>query len=55
MKRPVIATLSVLLAAALILGASPVMAAKPMDVIARSNGFPSGMHFNLNLHGRELT
>jgi len=27
---------------------------KPQEVIERSNGFPSGQHFNLNLHGREL-
>jgi hypothetical protein len=40
---------------------SPVLAAKPdgsngsKDVIAKSNGFPSGMHFNLNIHGRDLS
>jgi hypothetical protein len=28
------------------------MAAKPQDVIERSNGYPSGMHFNLNIHGK---
>jgi hypothetical protein len=38
---------------------SPVLAAKPdgsigtTDVIARSNGFPSGEHFNLNIHGKK--
>jgi hypothetical protein len=38
---------------------SLVQAAKPQnsgsgkDVIAMSNGFPSGLHFNLNLHGKE--
>jgi hypothetical protein len=26
---------------------------KPQDVIARSNGFPSGQHFNLNIHGKK--
>jgi len=26
---------------------------KPQDVIERSNGFPSGMHFNLNIHGKK--
>lgn len=26
---------------------------KPMDVIAKSNGFPSGPHFNLVIHGKE--
>jgi hypothetical protein len=29
------------------------MAAKPIDVQYQSNGFPSGQHFNLNLHGRD--
>jgi hypothetical protein len=33
--------------------AVPALAAKPIDVIQHSNGFPSGMHFNLNLHGRD--
>jgi hypothetical protein len=28
------------------------MAAKPQQVIERSNGYPSGMHFNLNVHGK---
>ena len=32
---------------------SPVLAAKPLDVIYRGNGFPSGQHFNLNLHGED--
>jgi len=38
---------------------SPVLAAKPdgsngtKDVIAKSNGFPSGEHFNLNIHGKK--
>lgn len=36
-----------------ILGISPVLAAKPIDVQYQSNGFPSGQHFNLNLHGRD--
>ena len=26
---------------------------KPQDVIERSNGFPSGQHFNLNIHGKK--
>ncbi|MBN1833215.1 MAG: hypothetical protein JW896_14015 [Deltaproteobacteria bacterium] len=29
----------------------PVMAAKPLPVIEMSNGYPSGAHFNLNIHG----
>jgi hypothetical protein len=31
---------------------SPTFAAKPQGVIEKSNGFPSGLHFNLNVHGR---
>ena len=30
-----------------------VQAAKPQDVIMMSNGFPSGLHFNLNIHGKD--
>jgi hypothetical protein len=30
---------------------SPVFAEKPQEVIERSNGYPRGMHFNLNIHG----
>lgn len=52
MKRIIIITLSVILVAVLIVGALPAMAAKPQDVIAYSNGFPSGLHFNLNIHGK---
>ncbi len=36
----------------LAIGISPVMAAKPQPVITLSNGFPSGAHFNLNIHGK---
>lgn len=28
------------------------MAGKPVDVVMWSNGFPSGPHFNLNIHGK---
>ena len=28
-------------------------AAKPLDVVSWSNGFPSGEHFNLNIHGKK--
>jgi hypothetical protein len=31
---------------------SPSFAAKPQDVIEKSNGFPSGLHFNLGVHGK---
>jgi hypothetical protein len=30
----------------------PATAGKPQNVIEKSNGFPSGMHFNLNIHGK---
>ncbi len=52
MKRITIITLSVALVAVLIISALPVLAAKPPSVITVSNGFPSGMHFNLNIHGK---
>jgi len=29
------------------------MAAKPLNVIQLSNGYPSGEHFNLNIHGKK--
>jgi len=41
-----------LLAAALTFGA-PAQAAKPDAVVQWSNGFPSGEHFNLNIHGKK--
>jgi len=59
MKRIVVVGVSVLVVATLVLGATVVMAAKPQksgsgkDVIALSNGFPSGKHFNLNIHGKD--
>ena len=30
-----------------------VLADKPIDVVMWSNGFPSGPHFNLNIHGKK--
>jgi hypothetical protein len=59
MNRIVGITVSILVVAGLMLGASTVMAAKPQDsgsgkdVIAMSNGFPSGAHSNLNIHGKK--
>jgi len=52
MKKIFVVILSVMLVAVSILSAAPAMAAKPQDVIAYSNGFPSGLHFNLNIHGK---
>jgi hypothetical protein len=53
MKRITLITLAVILTITSFIGASAVMAAKPINVIDWSNGFPSGQHFNLNLHGRD--
>jgi hypothetical protein len=59
MKRIVIVVVSVLMVTALVFGASIAMAAKPQksgsgkDVIALSNGFPSGPHETLNIHGKK--
>jgi hypothetical protein len=36
----------------LVFHAYPVMAAKPLPVIEMSNCFPSGPHYNLNIHGK---
>jgi hypothetical protein len=58
MKRIAIVTVTLLMVT-ILLGTSAVMAAKPdgsdssKDVIAKSNGFPSGDHFNLNIHGKQ--
>ena len=51
-----IATLMIIVS---MMAVSPVLAAKPdgsngtKDVIAKGNGFPSGEHFNLNIHGKK--
>ncbi len=39
--------------AIMLIAVSPVLAAKPQAVILASNGFPSGEHFNLNIHGKD--
>lgn len=55
-KRFLLTTVTVILVAVLLVGASPVMAGgKTPEVIAKSNGFPSGMHFNLNIHEHDLS
>jgi hypothetical protein len=59
MKRILITLVSLLAVVSLVIGASAATAAKPQnsgsgkDVIALSNGFPSGPHFNLNIHGKD--
>jgi hypothetical protein len=59
MKRIAVVVLSMAVVVALVFGATVALAAKPQnsgsgkDVIALSNGFPSGEHFNLNIHGKK--
>ena len=59
MKRSVIVTVCTLVVATLILGSAAVMAKKPdgsdgtRDVVTLSNGFPSGPHETLNIHGKK--
>jgi len=59
MKRIAIVIVAVLMVTALVLGVSVAMAAKPQKsgsgkgVIALSNGFPSGPHETLNIHGKK--
>jgi hypothetical protein len=47
----------ILIAVLMLVSAIPVMAAKPVDQngIPIGNGFPSGKHFNLNIHGKDLS
>ncbi len=44
-----------LIAAMFVGSAAAVMAAKPVKVQEWSNGFPSGEHFNLNIHGKKAS
>ncbi len=59
MKTRIVLVITALTLVSLLVGATTVMAAKPQDsgsgkdVIALSNGFPSGQHFNLNIHGKD--
>ena len=52
MKRTRFIGLLFLVIVALVTGISSVLAAKPQPVIEHSNGYPSGSHFNLNVHGK---
>jgi hypothetical protein len=54
MQRNALHGLCFALVAVLFFGVVPAMAGKPMDVIQLSNGFPSGDHFNLVIHGKKL-
>ena len=47
-----LAVVSGLSLGALAISASVALAAKPVEKIEWSNGFPSGPHFNLNIHGK---
>ena len=47
------ATVSAMLVGTLILGILPAMAGQPEDVIINSIEYPSGPHFNLNVHGKD--
>ncbi len=47
-------TSSLLLCSMMFFVAGSAFAVKPPDVIDKSNGFPSGFHFNLNIHGKKL-
>lgn len=50
MKQITTSLVSVLLVVTLVFGiATAAMAGKPQDVIEKSNGFPSGPHYNLNI------
>ena len=57
MKRSMVILVTALTLVALLVGASAVMAAKPSspdhNVVSWSNGFPSGPHMNLNIHGKK--
>ena len=54
MKRIFINTLSVVIVAIFAIGVSSAIAAKSPKVIYYSNGFPSGYHLNLNIHGKKI-
>lgn len=54
MRRIFIVTASAFLIAVLGVGVSPALSGKPPVVVYNSNGFPSGPHFNLNIHGKKI-
>ncbi len=54
MKRFAVSAVLMMLVAMLVGTTQTVMAGKPQDVIEKSNGFPSGPHFNLNIHGKKF-
>ncbi|MBI2916742.1 MAG: hypothetical protein HYY01_02005 [Chloroflexi bacterium] len=54
-SRPVPLAVVLLLVIALVFpgGGAPALAEKPAAVVQWSNGYPSGEHFNLNIHGKK--
>ena len=52
MKKSINFSLSVTFILILLSLFNPAMAAKPLPVIGFSNGYPSGPHYNLNIHGK---
>jgi len=53
MKKPINLFSAIFFVTAILMVSLPAMAAKPLDVIPRSNGYPSGEHHNLNIHGKD--
>ena len=51
MKKTIIKSCLICLTIAFVV--SPTFAAKPQNVIEKSNGTPSGLHFNANVHGKK--
>ena len=50
--RRVLALSSLVMIASVFM-AAPVLAEKRLDVMLMSNGYPSGPHYNLNIHGKD--
>jgi hypothetical protein len=53
MKRSFKGNLSIIFVCVFAIHVWPAMAAKPLEVIELSNGYPSGPHYNLNIHGKK--
>jgi len=53
MRKILVSILMVVTLLSISVMSGPALAAKPIDVQYQSNGFPSGQHFNLNLHGQD--
>jgi hypothetical protein len=52
MKKIIKLSLSIFSVLILFSSFNSAMAEKPLDVIQMSNGYPSGPHYNLNIHGK---